>query len=351
MKKLTETVVLLLLAAIASFTIACEAEGVQERADRLLEEAKKQQQEEIGEQTSRLQSLEEENRLLTEELARRDSLSEDVTELTRKKTETEQELQRLEEALEALSTEYQQLQQTVVELEQVPPTVEPQYILETPLCTGSMEPDISCLDRVKILTNFQPEEIQKDYIIVFEAKDCESLGDGDTMHRVVDIAIDEGRYTFETRGDRSFANDGCWTPASRVLGYVTEIEKDVVPENTALRNLVNEAYENFIGIRNQVMAFREQHCPEVPQGEQCPIPLENQAEGNALADEYDYRQCLHFNALQDAKFQRVDEVPVKLVCIDPSGSPAHAGIDPSRLALGTLGDQVPPHTRGWTAQA
>ena len=104
------------------------------------------------------------------------------------------------------------------------------------LCTGSMEPALTCLDSVTILTNFRPEDIVVGSIISF-------FEDGDTsttpfLHRVLERKVENGVNYFWPQGDAADGPDGYWVPEDWVEGYVTELHKNSHPENTELRNEV-----------------------------------------------------------------------------------------------------------------
>ncbi len=114
------------------------------------------------------------------------------------------------------------------------------------LCTGSMEPKITCLDEVTWLENPKPEDIVVGSVISFYP-DCsteEVVEDAaGTAHRVMDIKVENSVYSYWPKGDNNREADGCWVPFENVQGYVIEIHKGVQPENATLRGLVNRAHE------------------------------------------------------------------------------------------------------------
>ena len=110
------------------------------------------------------------------------------------------------------------------------------------LCTGSMYPAITCLDRGAWLEEFNPEDIVVGATISF-SPNCweEEPDDISTAHRVKEIKVEDGIYYFWPRGDANRADDGCWVHQDNVEGYLIGIEKDVVPENAHLQSQVRAA--------------------------------------------------------------------------------------------------------------
>ena len=111
------------------------------------------------------------------------------------------------------------------------------------LCTGSMEPLLTCLDEATWLTDFDPADIVVGSTISFSPS-CWGSKRG-TAHRVKKIEIRDGEYYFWPRGDNNRADDGCWVPASNVRGYITDFHRNVRPENAELRNSVNSAVNAY----------------------------------------------------------------------------------------------------------
>lgn len=110
------------------------------------------------------------------------------------------------------------------------------------LCTGSMEPRITCLDTATWMRDFSPEEIVVGSVISYPNRAC--LGDdapGRTAHRVLAIQIIEGVHYYWPKGDALPEPDGCWVPYAAVDGYIVELHRDTVPANAMLRDNVNAA--------------------------------------------------------------------------------------------------------------
>ncbi len=113
-------------------------------------------------------------------------------------------------------------------------------------CTGSMEPAITCLDRVWLVPPTDPQDIVVGVVINVDPHCGEGDGDGrGVAHRVTGIKVRNGVHYYATKGDAVSAVDTCWVPYSDVLEYIIAVDKDVYPENAALRNGVNGALAAF----------------------------------------------------------------------------------------------------------
>ncbi|MCY4576752.1 MAG: hypothetical protein OXC55_09210 [Chloroflexi bacterium] len=124
-----------------------------------------------------------------------------------------------------------------------------------PVCTGSMEPKITCLDTVVVLENFFPEDIEVGTIIFY---DSPAAGDGGLpiLHRVTEIKIENGIYYFWPKGDAVDSPDGVWVPEGDVRGYVIELLQGTRPENMELRDRVNGAKDLYISTRRTMLEAR-----------------------------------------------------------------------------------------------
>ncbi len=126
------------------------------------------------------------------------------------------------------------------------------------LCTGSMEPKLTCLDEATWLTDFRPEDITIGATISFNPNCWERNGTQArdnifTAHRVKRIDIRNGIPHYWPKGDNNHQDDGCWIPATDVRGYIVEMHKGTKPENADLRNAVNQAYK-------ELTDFQLRHC-------------------------------------------------------------------------------------------
>ena len=126
------------------------------------------------------------------------------------------------------------------------------------LCTGSMEPTITCLDAATWMSPPSPEHIGVGATISFDPDCTESVADGTgTAHRVTDIKTENGVTYFWPRGDGNREADGCWVPYSSVTAYIVDLHRGVYPENAELRNRVNSAYARFLQEEKKLEVVRQ----------------------------------------------------------------------------------------------
>lgn len=115
------------------------------------------------------------------------------------------------------------------------------------LCTGSMEPKMTCLDTMTWLTDFDPADITVGSIIVYSPP-CGG-GTGSIAHRVTRVQGAAGIYAFRTKPDAGDREDTCWIPSENVQGYLVDIQKNVRPGNALLRQRVNDARADYLYLR------------------------------------------------------------------------------------------------------
>lgn len=147
-----------------------------------------------------------------------------------------------------------------------------------PVCTGSMEPKITCLDNVVLLENFHPEDIAVGTVISYDPSTVDGAG-GDglpILHRVANVKIENDVYYFWPKGDAQEDPDGIWVPQDSVLGYVIELRQGARPENTDLRDWVNGARERYTTARDTMLEARDafdavaiQYCGSVEAASSC----------------------------------------------------------------------------------
>ena len=148
--------------------------------------------------------------------------------------------------LESSAGRLEELEAEIERLEELREPLIPNTTLGTFVCTGSMEPVITCLDEATYLVNFRPEDIIVGAVIGFlPLEECDLWGggiwDGAIVHRVKDIKVEDGVYWYWPQGDNNSGPDNCWIPEGNVGGYITELHKDVRPEKADLRSSVNQA--------------------------------------------------------------------------------------------------------------
>ena len=110
------------------------------------------------------------------------------------------------------------------------------------LCTGSMEPKLTCLDTATWMPDFSPEEIVVGTVISFDNRACwsDAVG-GRSAHRVVATHIIDDVHYYWPKGDAHAHADGCWVPHTAVDGYIIELHRNTVTANAELRDNVNAA--------------------------------------------------------------------------------------------------------------
>ncbi len=104
------------------------------------------------------------------------------------------------------------------------------------LCTGSMEPTLSCGDSVNVVRSPSQSEVQKgDIVVYYVPSDCvgtyldeyivESYSNPKglmVIHRVVEVREDNDARAYVMRGDANALNDPCVIPHENVYGVVVE---------------------------------------------------------------------------------------------------------------------------------
>ena len=110
------------------------------------------------------------------------------------------------------------------------------------LCTGSMEPKLTCLDTATWMPDFSPEEIVVGTVISFDNRACwsDAVG-GRSAHLVVATHIIDDVHYYWPKGDAHAHADGCWVPHTAVDGYLIELHRNTVMANAELRDNVNAA--------------------------------------------------------------------------------------------------------------
>ena len=110
------------------------------------------------------------------------------------------------------------------------------------LCTGSMEPKLTCLDTATWMPDFSPEEIVVGTVISFDNRACwsDAVG-GRSAHRVVATHIIDDVHYYWPKGDAHAHADGCWVHHTAVDGYLIELHRNTVTANAELRDNVNAA--------------------------------------------------------------------------------------------------------------
>ena len=139
------------------------------------------------------------------------------------------------------------------------------------LCTGSMEPAITCLDRITLLRDFQPSDIVVGAIISYRRPPACAGVSNWVLHRVTQIKVEDGTRHYRTKGDASEIDDKCWIPETAVFDYLIGIDKNTTIENQQLRGQVNHAQRVYATTQAAYLSKYAEYCGEAPSGT-CVLP-------------------------------------------------------------------------------
>ena len=184
--------------------------------------------------------------------------------LTREHAELSQEHQELVALAGDLSMIREQIRQGEEEIERLKALRQPLILRNVEsgwlLCTGSMEPKLTCLDRPVFVFDYHPEDVTVGSIINFQSATCWPEHSGWAAHRVAAIRHDQGIYYYWTQGDANEGPDNCWVPHTRVYGYLIDIKKNVVMENAPLRESVNAAKIAYVAAWAAYLDLMKANC-------------------------------------------------------------------------------------------
>ncbi len=225
----------------------------------------------LEEQTALALRLDEENGALLEERKDLEGRLETVTGQYADLVERAGTKEQLEEDATELQQEIRDL-----ENQRAPLILSPNDLHRTGfLCTGSMEPTISCLDEATWLADFRPEDIVVGATIVFSPSCWNTQR---VAHRVLEVEVRNGTHYFWPKGDGNRQADGCWVPETNVEMYIVEVHRNVRPENAALRNHVNSAKDTYYELLDR-------YCGDIP-SQECRLPNREYSEVRAAFDNY-----------------------------------------------------------------
>ena len=241
--------------------------------------------------------------------------------LRRDRTRLQGQLELVRNQLTTAEGELNTLNSEIDDLERERAALIPMTIATEIACTGSMEPAITCLDEVVILTNFSADEIVIGSVISFESKNCENLDDSGRdyiLHRVTAIGGEGRSIYFDTKGDNNPEPDGCRTPPELVEGYIIEINRNVYPGNAQLRDKVNNAEAAYDSAYDEYVRLYTRYCGISPEAaeEDCTLPTREYNAVNYAWEQVEYRRCRYNNALREAEWNLpFDFVP--FICLPP----------------------------------
>ena len=203
-------------------------------------------------------------------------------------------VQSLEQRRDVLSSEIANLESNIATLEsdikglkaaRIPLLVDSYKV--NFLCTGSMEPKITCLDSATMLSNFRPQDVTVGTVISFKPTPKCDVTSGNLSHRVVKIKVVRGVHYYWPKGDNSDKADNCWIPESNVNGYIIKLHKGTNAQNKGLRSSVNAAESAKERAWNTYALKYETYCGFPPNsGTICFLPQRQIDEINQLADAY-----------------------------------------------------------------
>ncbi len=154
------------------------------------------------------------------------------------------------------------------------------------LCSGSMEPAITCVDTVEVVQD-APLDIVVGDILVYR------LGEQLILHRVA-LITDESPPRYLMRGDNEDVHDERLVRASQVVGEVVAVRRNSNPGNSGTRAMVNNARRAHVLAQAALQRFLREHCP----GGEC-TSMANHRQALALTDESRYRTCQYNGAIQE----------------------------------------------------
>ena len=103
-----------------------------------------------------------------------------------------------------------------------------------------MEPTITCLDARIEQEVRTPSDVETGDVIAFRTAACWPGRDatGFINHRVIETREGPDGPEYLTQGDANPKPD-CWIPFDAIVGKVVDVQRNVYPENAALREAVN----------------------------------------------------------------------------------------------------------------
>ncbi len=205
-------------------------------------------------------TLEEENLRLLEVVAPIEDAQSELQRIQRLASEAEEAYDRWSTGVSRMRDLFEDLDGEVAELEErrQPLLLHGRTSTTDFLCTGSMEPKITCLDTMTWLTDFDPADITVGTIVVYSPS-CWGAP-YETAHRVTQIEGAAGEYAFRTKGDAEDSDDGCWIPHEHVQGYLIDIQKNTRMGNAWLREQVNNARDLHLRLEARYISTGEDYA-------------------------------------------------------------------------------------------
>jgi len=159
------------------------------------------------------------------------------------------------------------------------------------LCTGSMDPTITCFDTITFRNHPTPSDLQIGTVITFRLTDkCDLDSKHLIMHRVIDTKILNKIQYFRTQGDHNVTDDGCWIPFENVLYYVVKVEQI---DNDQAKILLSRVWlaETVMLYQVREAAILQQEMQDLRECESCSVDALNQTidQYNHLTTDYNHQ--------------------------------------------------------------
>ncbi|MEX2599476.1 MAG: hypothetical protein WD533_07460 [Dehalococcoidia bacterium] len=132
--------------------------------------------------------------------------------------------------IEEQQKEIESLQDSITDLQRTREALVPQRSTAGFLCTGSMNPVITCLDHAVWEGNVRADDLVIGAVVSFTTDGLAGCNVSSSDHRIAHRIIGIQNETYLMKGDNNRIDDGCWVPLSHIDGYLIELEKGHAPE-------------------------------------------------------------------------------------------------------------------------
>ena len=174
----------------------------------------------------------------TELVGRYNYLRQELTELrglVGNKGQLEVDIQSLEGTVASLEGTVASLRAEKVSLEDAIAII-PRPYNQHILCSGSMEPAMTCLDRVALRDVSDDMDLAVGNVVTFESHNCYfGIAVCPTIHRIVAIAEGTGGTYYLTKGDNNLGDDDIWLSRADLAEAVVGIEKNAYSAATRIK--------------------------------------------------------------------------------------------------------------------
>lgn len=170
----------------------------------------------------------------------------DLQVLVGRKDQVEAELMWLDGRVDSSTEELEGLEAEIARL-QAQVAIIPKPYADEIACTGSMEPAITCLDRVTFREVTDDLDLAVGNVVTWETDDCYLASECLALHRIIAIAEGAGGTYYLTKGDNNPLDDDIWLPRSDLVEAVVGIEKGAASTELRrdLRNKISEITRKY----------------------------------------------------------------------------------------------------------